>query len=281
MFEIKQSVQHLYDTETFAGTISRTIRQGVVVQAQNVLSPDGTRISELTCGDPETGLFRRKTVEGLWIYGKVLKVPGDLIFEDSPIQTTMCRFSGSPLPALLNENLAIKEFVKDIDCAIILYSGLARMTWTDGKSKCSFNYVDAGKYIASLRNIGECYSDYLYSGSPGYITSKIIELLGELGWYPIDPEVQVEDPKLATRILHECESRPKQELEPWVFYYHDTAGPGDKEVDRMIRCCLEGKAKLADWEQFYLNFDLERNKQDSNLNAHLKNTTSPAVVPVN
>lgn len=281
MFEIKQSNRHLYDIETIAGTISLTIRQGVIVQAQNVLSPDGSRISELTCGDPETGLFRRKTVEGLWIYGKVLKVPGDLIFEDSPTQTTMYRFSSLPLPTLLNKSSAIKKLVKDFDCAIALFSGLAGKKWTDGEAACLFNYVEAGKYIASLRNIGECYSDYLYRGSPGYITNKAMDILGKFGWYPVDPDAQVEDSSLATRILHECESRPEQQLEPWVFYYHDTAGPGDKEVERMIRCCLEGKAKLADWEQFYLNFDLERNKLDLNRNAHFKNTTSPTVVCVN
>ncbi len=281
MFETKESNQHLYDIETIAGTISRTKRQGVIVQAQNVLSPDGSRISEVTCGDPETGLFRRKTAEGLWIYGNVLKVPGDLIFKDSPKQTTMCDFSSLPLPTLLNESLAIKELVKDFDCAIALFSGLAGKKWTDGEAACSFNYVEAGKYIASLRNIGECYSDYLYSGSPGYITNKTMEILGEFGWYPVAPDAKVEDSKLATRILIECESRSKQQLEPWVFYYHDIARPGDKEVERMIRCCLEGKAKLADWEQFYLNFDLELNKGDLNRNAHFKNTNSPAVVRVN
>ena len=281
MFEKREPNQHLYNVETIAGSICRITRQGVVVQVQNVLSPDGSRIAEMTCGDPETGLFRRKTAEGLWIYGEVVKVPGDLIFKDSPKQTTMCRYSDSPLPALLNKNLVIKEFVKDFDRAIALFSGLAGKSWTDGKSICSFNYVEAGKYIASLRNYGECYSDYFYSGSPGYITSKIMELLGEFAWFPIDPNAKIEDSNLATQILNECESRSAKQLEPWVFYYHDIARPGDKEVERMIRCCLEGKAKLTDWEQFYLNFDLEINKLDLNLNAHFRNTTSPAVDHVN
>ena len=273
MVEINQSIQHLHQIETIAGNISRIIRQGVVVQANQVLLPNRSRASEMTCGDPATGLFRRKTSEGLWIYGEIVKIAGDLIFEDSPTQTTMCSFSDLPLPTLLNNNSDIKEFVKDFDCAIELFSGLAGKSWTDGKSTCSFNYVEAGKYIASLRNVGECYSDYLFRGSPGYITSQTMEILGEFDWYPVDPDAQVEDSKLATRILHECESRPASQLEPWVFYYHDIASPGDREVERMIRCCLEGKAKLSEWEQFYLNFDLEANKRETNLNAHFKNTT--------
>ena len=276
MFEKKTPNQHLYNVETIAGSICRITRQGVVVQVQNVLSPDGSRIAEMTCGDPETGLFRRKTAEGLWIYGEVVKVPGDLEFKDSRLQTTMCRFSDSPLPALLNKNKAFKEKAKDLDFAIALFSGLAGKSWTDGNLTCSFNYVEAGKYIASLRNNGECYSDYFYSGSPGYITGKVKELLGEFGWYPIDPNAKVEDANLATRILLECESRPSKQLEPWVFYYHDNASPGNREVERMIRCCLEGKAKLSEWELFYLNFDLENSNQDINQNAHFKNTTSPS-----
>ena len=235
---------------------SLIIKQGVIVMAKNVLLPDNTRAAEMTCGDPATGEFRRKTTDGRWVYGTIVNTPKELVFQDSPTQTSTCSYPDNPLAAQLNSDPSFKELVADKDVADEIHSGLSGKTWTNGKAFCCFNYVEAGKFVAHLRGKGECYSDFLFVGRPGFITENTLEILEERGWYPTNPDVIPENPELATRIVAECEKREHKQIEPWVYYYHEYTFSGDDEMGRMKRCCSNGQVTLTEWELFYLNFEL-------------------------
>ena len=232
------------------------VKQGILVKAKNVHLPDHTIVAEMTCGDPATGEFRRMDDNGRWVYGSIGKTAKGPKFRDSLIQSSTVGFPNLPLVDELNSDPAIKELIDDENFAIALFSGLTGIMWTDGESLNCLNYVEAGKFVAHLRDKGECYSDFLFAGEPDYITKEILEILGMNGWYPTNPKTRLEYPELATDIVTDCELRETEPVEAWVYYYEGCFFDGCDLMERMKRCCLNGQTTLTEWELFYLNFEL-------------------------
>ncbi len=225
--------------------------------ANNVLLPDGSREPVMVCGNPVTGQYRYRSNNNCWIYGDIIKTKAGLEFQQAVEQPSTGDYPHNPLVKKLTADNKIKLTLVNSILAGELVSGLTNVTWTDGQSLCSMSYVEAGNFVASLRDQGECYSDLVLDGRPGFVTVAIWDLLEKHGWYPVNPRKTPENPNLLDHILAICEARKHGPIEPWVHYHHKASTTCKSDIGRMIRCCFNGQATLTEWELYFLNIAAE------------------------
>ena len=233
------------------------IASGAVGIFRDVLLPDGTREPMMVCGNPATGQYRVRTNDGCWNYGYITTTERGSEFQQSTDQPLAGDYPLNPLVTSLTADKKIKAVLANQDLAEQLVAGLTNVTWTNGRSLCSMNHVEAGNFVADIRDKRECYSDLVLAGRPGFVTIAIWDLLENYGWYPVNPRKNPENSALLVQILAICEARKHRPIEPWVHYHHEETTTSDTEIGRMIRCCFNGQATLTEWELYFLNIAAE------------------------
>ena len=141
--------------------------------ANNVLLPDGSREPVMVCGNPATGQYRCRSNNNCWIYGDIITTKAGLEFQQAAQQPSTSDYPHNPLVKKLIADNEIKLTLVNSILAKELVSGLTNVTWTDGQSLCCMSYVEAGNFVASLRDQGECYSDLVLDSRPGFVTVAI------------------------------------------------------------------------------------------------------------
>ena len=221
--------------------------------AHNVYLPDGSNVPIMVCGNPETGQYRYLSSNDCWIYGDIVETNQELIFQPTAVQPPAGEYPKTPLVAALTAETNFTSFISYKGVAVELVSSLTNVMWTNGRSLCCMNHVEAGNFVADIRGYSECYSDFILKGRSGLVTDTISELLVRIGWYPVNPTQTPENPALSDYILRICEAREYGPVDPWVFYYHRKFTLSPCALGRMIRCCYNGQVTLTEWELYYLN----------------------------
>lgn len=92
------------------------------------------------------------------------------------------------LSEVLKENETILELVKDDEFAQELYAAMCNMQWVKNGIHWGCTWRSSGGIVAELRNQGENYMDFYCSGNEGFVSERVRNVLGELGWEPKEYE---------------------------------------------------------------------------------------------
>ena len=167
---------------------------GIVVRAENVLFPDGSR------GNPTNISLDRSVVHDcVWLRpigtGKLgcrgrlqIKDGKDVVFIDDP---QAVQPKSKPLTPSLQRDLAASQTIRafaatDVGAAV-LYGALQNGSWRHSESG-TVNHIsqrEAGGIVAGLQGDGT-YMDWYMHPTGGLIDGEVVKLFRSLGWDLID-----------------------------------------------------------------------------------------------
>lgn len=205
-------------------------------------------------GDSEGLLWRYIDTRGEFVFGKVKLEDNDIFFEevDDPL---MKSWPVDSLPATIVNSEDARAFAEDKDFATDLYGALCSTGWTMKSSGKEYvgTWTNAGEIAAETRNKGDIAADYFMSGNEGYVTTKVGDLLGSLGWVPgVLNETPEDRHKKALKLLQVSEGRqPATEVPAWYVHWISGYDEGDSPIARMHRAAFAGKVSYTDWCRFW------------------------------
>lgn len=250
----------------------------------DVALPDGSRAPYCEVDLSSAGLWRIRAEPGPGYRVGTVEI-GETEITFTPVPQPLAKIdlpSGNraDLAFCLSTDAECRRQVGDLAVAHALYHYLCNRSFRRDLSESdrwSLSWRSIGQLVASMRDIGENYTDfYLADGDFAAEHTVIVEeMLERLGWHAMTPEDFAADHVKALAILQMVEARPANSVAPsaramvYRFARSEDQPHGADPASRMHRACAEGRASQAESDHFFDLADLLNERAGADLGSLL------------